>query len=146
MDTTKAATIAKDLMKYHELEGYTFQFDSALRRFGYASWKDKTISLSKHLTELNDENQVLDVILHEIAHILAPKTGHNRLWKAVAKGIGCNGLRCYGNEVIIPPNQYIGTCPACGREVNRLRRKRIACAVCCRGRFQTQYIFTWRKA
>lgn len=115
--------------------------------FGYCFIKKQLIALSSLLTELNDEAEVIDTILHEIAHALAPKRAwHNQEWKTIATTIGCTGLRCYQNDVLTPPKQWLGTCPVCTRTVLRHRRKNIACAHCCRGTYQTQYKFTWRKA
>jgi predicted SprT family Zn-dependent metalloprotease len=68
--------------------GYKFKFDNAKRRFGYCSYTDKEISLSKPLCEYNLNNfyQINDTILHEIAHALSYKihgrrgSGHCKRW------------------------------------------------------------------
>jgi predicted SprT family Zn-dependent metalloprotease len=88
--------------------GYKFKFDNAKRRFGYCSYTDKEISLSKPLCEYNLNNfyQINDTILHEIAHALSYKihgrrgSGHCKRWVHVAKSIGCNGKRCYDSSEV----------------------------------------------
>lgn len=147
MKSTRAKMITKDLMRHHGLLDWKFKWDSALVRFGYASWKNKVISLSRPLVTLNDEGQVIDTILHEIAHALTPNAHHNNLWKATAQAIGCNGSRCYGNEVVAPRRAYIGTCPACSRTITRHRRKKIACGRCCAGNgYSPRFKFQWEVA
>jgi Zn-dependent protease with chaperone function len=66
---------AEELLKIHLLskKGWVFEYDGAVRRFGRCSHRNKCISLSLKLTQLNwkkNPQQVLDVILHEIAHAL----------------------------------------------------------------------------
>jgi predicted SprT family Zn-dependent metalloprotease len=58
--------------------------------------------MSRLLVSLNDKREVRETILHEIAHALAgPKVrAHGREWGEIALRIGCNGRRCYGDEVL----------------------------------------------
>lgn len=144
MNTLKAMELAHAKMKEHGLDGkgWTFHFDKAKRRFGYCRYKLKTISLSRELTELNDEAKVLDTILHEIAHALAgPRAGHYRKWKYIASSIGATPTRCYGSDVVQPEHKWIGRCPA-GHEVHRMKRMRLSCSRC-HPRFSTDHLFEW---
>lgn len=146
MDTNRAKMIAVDLIEYHGLN-YSFRFDNAVRRFGYASWRRKIISLSLPLVKLNDETKVIDTVLHEIAHGLTEKIGHavhGPQWQRTAKAIGCSAVRCYSDEVITPKPAYIGICPNCQCEFKRFRRKRIACGKCCKGIFNLAYLIKWK--
>jgi hypothetical protein len=60
-------------MREHQLlPKWSFQFDSAKLAFGKCNFTDRVISLSRHLVELNNEAEVRDTVLHEIAHALAP--------------------------------------------------------------------------
>lgn len=138
--------IASNLIDHHRLP-WLFRFDGAVVRFGLCSHKRATIYLSSPLTLLNSEEQVIDTILHEIAHALAPVTsGHDCTWQTIARSIGCDGKRCYTAAVIAPPKPWIGTCPGCRTTVERHHRKRIACSACCHGKFNPQFIFTWKKS
>jgi len=73
-----ARILAVTLMQQHGLVGWTFKFDHARRRFGCCNFTRRTISLSRPLTFLNDDAEVRDTILHEIAHALAGLPEHER--------------------------------------------------------------------
>jgi predicted SprT family Zn-dependent metalloprotease len=102
VDLNEAAKLAFTYMHLHELDDWHFRFDRATTRFGCCHHRSKTISLSSALVCLNEKSQVRDTILHEIAHALAgPKVrAHGREWREIALRIGCNGRRCYGDEVL----------------------------------------------
>jgi hypothetical protein len=143
MDKTRAEMIAKDCIRFYVKE-WIFAFDNSVKRFGFCSPRRKLISLSRNLTAINNENEVLDCILHEIAHALTPLDNHGSTWQRTAKDIGCNGNTCYGDEVVTVAPKFTGVCPNCHREVKRFRRKRIACGICCHGVFNSAYLIQWR--
>lgn len=147
MRLDQAEEMAAQLMRLHGVpRGWTFAFDRSKVRFGKCDYRRKQISLSRHLVELNSEDEVRDTILHEIAHVLAPRgAGHGPKWQAVAISIGCNGMRCYGQEVVRPKGKYRGTCPGCRRVIYRHRRMLIACARCSPV-FDPQFVFEWGMA
>ena len=131
--------------------GYKFKFDNAKRRFGYCSYTDKEISLSKPLCEYNLNNfyQINDTILHEIAHALSYKihgkrgSGHCKRWVHVAKSIGCNGKRCYdSSEVNNIEHKYTLICDTCGGNYPRHRKPRIeySCGKCAPKVFDEKYL------
>jgi SprT protein len=139
-----AHELALTLMRqYRLLPNWKFAFDRSKVRFGKCCYGTKTISLSRYLIELNAETEVRDTILHEIAHALAPRgAGHGRKWRAVAQSIGCNAMRCYGDEVVRPTPRYKGVCPRCRRVIYRHRRNLIACGQCSPV-FDKKYLFDW---
>lgn len=123
-------------MDRHGLSEWRFQFDRARRRFGSCQPTRRRITLSIVLTHLNDESQVRDTILHEIAHALTPKAGHGPAWKQKCLEIGANPQRCYTDEeVASPPKRsawfQIG-CARCDWWVDRHRRTRrkLVCRKC----------------
>ena len=85
-----AAQLARSLMIQHGLSGWAFRFDHARRRFGSCRYGEKTITLSRPLTLLNDDGQVRDTVLHEIAHALCPGDGHGPNWKAACRRLGAD--------------------------------------------------------
>jgi predicted SprT family Zn-dependent metalloprotease len=112
MDLDKAELRAIDALREHGLieRGWTFKFDNAPRRFGYCSWATKTISLSRKLVLLNEEREVQETILHEVAHALHSETrgrsDHGPEWRRIAQSIGCTGRRCYdAANVKTPPRR-----------------------------------------
>lgn len=144
MTPKRAQELAKALMRLHRLSSeWSFAFDRSKTRFGKCNYRKKQISLSKHLVELNGEAEVRDTILHEIAHALLPRgAGHGPAWKSLALSIGCNGRRCFGQEVARPAPKYQGTCPSCRRVIYRYRRGVIACGKCA-SVFDPRYVFVW---
>jgi predicted SprT family Zn-dependent metalloprotease len=81
---------------------YKFKWLERRKKFwraGDCFWKTKIIRLQPTFVELNSEEVVTQVILHEIAHALTPKHRHNKFWKKKAIEIGYKGVRCYGKEV-----------------------------------------------
>lgn len=99
MDLTQAETLALQLMTSHGLvaKGWSFTFDNAERRMGVCKYGPKRISISRHYTEHASEFQVLDTILHEIAHALTPGAKHGLAWKAVASRLGATPKACGEN-------------------------------------------------
>jgi len=155
--------LANELLFLHGLEkqGWKFKFDRAKKRFGMCNYTSKTISLSKHLTEINSEEKVTETILHEIAHALAGHSaGHGQKWKETMIYLGQNPTRCYGNEVKTPPLKYTGRCKnykICKTEIQRntlpkqnmFIKKHIACKTCCKkfnnNKFSLEYIIEFTK-
>lgn len=152
MELDKVKVLALNLMLEYKLpkKCWTFEFTRSKRTFGWCDSTNKIISLSKHLSLLNDEPQIRNTILHEIAHALVgAKHGHNHYWLRVAQSIGCDGQRCYSNdEVVTPPRKFKGTCPECGYTVRKHKRGNYACKVCCNkhngGNYDEKYKFIWR--
>ena len=150
MNITNAESLALIAMSEHGLisEGWTFSFDRAKRRFGVCKHRTKQISLSRELTLLNDESQVTDTILHEIAHALCgPRNGHNGVWRMKCREIGANPTRCYSSdEVIQPKAKWIGICPN-EHKTKAMKRMKVACSKCCnefnRGKFSSDFMFVW---
>lgn len=154
MKLNEASTLARNLMDAHGLHDWSLVFDRARTRFGLCVYGPKRIQLSRHLVKLNDEAQVRDTILHEIAHALVPRgAGHGPVWRRKAREIGCDAKRCYDTkEVVTPPGKYTATCPNCARVIKRFKRRRkrrrVACGECCRkhngGRFDKQYLLVFK--
>lgn len=136
MNLYAARNLAIAMLKEHGLSSWRFQFDHARRRFGSCRYRAKVITLSKTLAFLNDEGQVRDTILHEIAHVLAPEDGHGEKWKAMCLRVGAKPVRCYQDEeVVSPPRRearYQMGCGRCGWWADRFRltRKKLVCRAC----------------
>jgi len=144
MKLKDAEQLAIALIKEHKLIAWDFGFDNAVRRFGYCNWKERKISLSKVLVELNPIEQVQNTILHEIAHALAPLgSGHNEVWRKIAISIGDDGGRLYDNAIVkTPPKRYIATCPN-GHTALRNKKGKISCGKCS-PKFNKKYLFKYK--
>jgi predicted SprT family Zn-dependent metalloprotease len=111
MDLDEAQRESMRLMREHGLLGWGFRFDEGRRTFGRCRHNDKTISLSRRLTRLNDWSHVKATMLHEIAHALVgPNHGHDAAWRAMAVRLGTNPARCFeasyvegDGKVKVPP-------------------------------------------
>lgn len=124
MNLITAKSLAITKMKEHGLykKGWKFQYDNAKLRFGQCDCYNKIIRLSKYLVELNDKGEVLDTILHEIAHALTPKDAdsHGSEWKRMCKKIGANPERYCPESVKIPQARYTAKC-TCGKKFDSYR-------------------------
>lgn len=151
MQLKEAQTLANDLLKTHKLKGeWSFRFDNAKRRFGCCNYTRKEISLSKHLTLLNDHEQVRETLIHEIAHALTPGDHHGKTWQAKCIELGIKPERCYkANEVEAPKAKFLLVCTNCDLKVPRMRRSRktYVCKACCinynEGKFNEKYKLEW---
>ena len=80
MDLDSAEQIAEHLMTRHGLmgRGWSFAFNRRKRSLGLCHYTARRIELSSHFVEMNDETQVRDTVLHEIAHALAGREESGR--------------------------------------------------------------------
>jgi predicted SprT family Zn-dependent metalloprotease len=70
MNTALAADLARSLMAEHGLDDWTFVWTKAHSFAGDCNYQLRRIRLSAPWTKVNDETEVRDTILHEIAHAL----------------------------------------------------------------------------
>ena len=65
-----------------EEPAWSFEFNRRKRSLGLCFHHRKAVELSLHLVEHNGPEEVLDTLLHEIAHALVgPRHGHDAVWK-----------------------------------------------------------------
>lgn len=158
MKCSDAQIIAKNILKEECLEDWSFGFDHAKKRFGVCNYTAKSISLSRHLVELNDEKVVRDTIIHEIAHAIAGhEAGHGKFWKQCVVRMGGVPERCYSpKEVNTPQMKYSLICPQCDLEISRARKPKKsvfktlpACLPCCKthnnGKFSRKFVMEVRE-
>ena len=125
---------------------WTLSFENCKNSLGRCHYQPKKITLSKWYVELNNEEDVEDTILHEIAHAISwirhgkEGTGHGLLWKKVCREIGANPSRVHKGEVEHPDNHYKYNDFCCGQKygMHRLRRNtRYHCPKCNKKLFLT---------
>ena len=144
MELTAVRALGEELLAGHGLTSWRFVFDNAKRRAGACKFDTRTISVSRHLMALYEEAHVRDTILHEIAHALVgPRHGHDAVWRAKARAIGCSGTRLVDAEAPRAPAPWQGTCPR-GHTYDRHRRpaRPASCARCEPG-FNADLLLTW---
>jgi predicted SprT family Zn-dependent metalloprotease len=142
VDVRDALVMARELVAEHGLDGWTVVLDRAKTRAGVCRADRREIGLSGPLTALHEEAEVRDTVLHEIAHALVgPRHGHDAVWRATARRIGCSAERT--SSAPRPPGPWTGTCPA-GHTATRHRRptRVVACARCGPG-FDPANVVSW---
>lgn len=63
--------------------------DPNLPFLGLCMYRDKTIMLNAHHIDIHPFKDVDNTIRHEVAHALTPGNGHNEVWAAKARELGC---------------------------------------------------------
>jgi predicted SprT family Zn-dependent metalloprotease len=125
--------------------GWSFAFDSARTRAGLCRYGEKRISVSRHLSARFDDDDIHQVLLHEVAHALAgARAGHGPRWRKVAAGLGYVGERTHDGPTATELATWVGTCPA-GHTHYRYRKptRPLACGRCSR-RYDAANRIDWR--
>ncbi|HEV7949695.1 MAG TPA: SprT-like domain-containing protein [Glaciihabitans sp.] len=125
---------------------WSFGFDNAKKRAGQCNWSTHRITVSRYLTAKADDDDIHQVLLHEVAHALAgPRAGHSSTWRQIAGSIGYEGSRLYQGQIANEVAPWVGTCPA-GHLHYRHRRPStvMACGRCSR-RFDPANTITWQE-
>ncbi|MDR7320790.1 MULTISPECIES: SprT-like domain-containing protein [Catenuloplanes] len=136
--------LATGLMARHRLTGWRLRFDNAKTRAGVCRADQRVIALSRPLMGLYSPEQVTETVLHEIAHALAgPRHGHDRVWRTVARRIGCSGARCMPPDAPRVEGAWAGICPAGHRTTAHRRPIRVRSCLECAPRFDPAARYTW---
>ena len=133
MKLNDALNMMEDLKKKFNLDDWVVGFNYSKRRFGVCDGKKKRIELAYMLILLNEESDVKNTILHEIAHALVGvENHHNHIWKNKAIEIGCSGDRTYKSHIKTPVGNFKLQCPACKKVYERYRKTNgtHSCGIC----------------
>ena len=111
MKFTEARRLAERTIRTNNLGNrWNFEYNKALTTLGQCDYDNHLITLSRYYVFLNDEELIKDVILHEIAHALAPpKDVHSKVWENIFRGIGGSGCIRYPHARH-PPEKFLGHC------------------------------------
>lgn len=124
MRRDEAAQMMTDLMSQHRLieKGWTFNWMNRRNTYGLCRYGPKVLQLSLLFVDHNDEEKVLEVCRHEVAHALAGhQAGHGEYWKAIAIELGIVNPRSCTNGAELPPARYQATCPTCDKLYSKVR-------------------------
>lgn len=125
---------------------WSFGFDHARTRAGLCNFTDHRITVSRHLAAKYEDDEIHQILLHEVAHAMAgPRAGHGSRWKLIAQEIGYDGKRTHDGSAANELAPWLGICPA-GHEHYRFRRptKALSCGECGRG-FDKAHLIIWEK-
>lgn len=129
---------------YLDPDVWTFEFDNAKTRAGLCNYAAKRITVSRYLAARYEDDDIHQILLHEVAHALAgSRAGHGPRWRAIAVDLGYVGKRLHGGSVADELAPWVGTCPS-GHTHYRYRRpaQALACGSCSR-RFDTANLIAW---
>lgn len=128
-----AYVLGMNLLATHGLApDWSIAFDRAKMRAGLTNFGTRTITLSENMIRTASQEDVRNVILHEIAHALVgPFHGHDDVWRAKALEIGCDGCTYHGLGSFAEPLWTLD-CPCGMTHVTRhvLRRDCMATYAC----------------
>lgn len=123
------AARGKALVARYLPPAWSFGLDHARTRLGCCHYADQRITCSTYLVAYLADDEVEQVILHEIAHGLAGvRVGHGQAWKRQARALGYTGGRVIEVPEARLSARWLGRCPA-GHEIYRHHRP--SGPVCC---------------
>jgi predicted SprT family Zn-dependent metalloprotease len=143
-DLARVRTWANALIDLHLDRSWTFAFDHAKTRAGLCNYTEKRISVSRYLAARYEDDEIHQVLLHEVAHAIAgTRAGHGPKWRAIARDLGYEGKRLHDGEIANELAPWVGSCPA-GHIHYRYRKptRTLACGKCSR-RFDPAFTIAW---
>ena len=143
-DLDRVRRWADALIALHLDPSWSFGFDNAKKRAGLCSFTPRRITVSRYLAARYEDDEVHQILLHEVAHALAgPRVGHGIKWKTIASNLGYDGKRTHDGEIANELAPWVGTCPA-GHTHYRYRQpaRALACGRCGRG-FSYAHLIQW---
>ena len=142
----RVRTWANALIALHLDSGWTFGFDNAKTRAGLCNYTAKRITVSKYLAARYEDDEIHQVLLHEVAHAMAgSRAGHGERWKATAAELGYEGKRLHDGAIADELAPWVGTCPK-GHIHYRYRQPKrlLACGKCSRS-FDLANAISWAR-
>src|SRR5437899_9457077 len=120
--TLQVQALAHRLLASFGLHQWSFAFNRRKAAMGMCYYYSRTIELSIHFVERNSHAEILDTLLHEIAHALVgPGHGHDAAWKRKCVQIGARPERV-SHEVNMPDGRWQARCRQCGLLHHRHRK------------------------
>lgn len=145
-DLERVRRWADALIALHLDAGWSFAFDSAKTRAGLCNYTERRISVSRYLAAKYEDDDIHQVLLHEVAHAMAgSRAGHGPRWRATAAELGYEGKRLHDGPIADELAPWVGACPA-GHVHYRYRRpaRPLACGRCSR-RFDAANAISWTR-
>lgn len=146
-DLARVRVWADALIRLHlDPAEWSFDFDHARTRAGLCDFGKKRISVSRHLAAKYEDDEIHQVLLHEVAHALAGnRAGHGPAWKKVAHELGYDGKRTHDGSAAHELAPWLGSCPS-GHAHYRFRKptRPLSCGACAKG-FNRAHLITWEK-
>lgn len=153
---TKYEKIANDNLVKHNLTDWMFVWNNRTSNhtLGICRHRSKEIHLNKKYALVESEENVIDTIIHEIAHALTKGDGHGELWKAKCRELGCRDEqgKCLKKDSMEKLARYKGVCPTCGHIIYSGKKTNFVCTPCCNKEYHAtgnsnykNHIYQWTK-
>lgn len=137
---------ANALIRMHLDETWSFAFDNAKRRAGLCDYTRRRISVSRYLAARQEDDEVHQTLLHEVAHALAgPAAGHGKEWKRIARELGYVGGTTHHGETATELAPWVGACPNGHTAYRHRKPTRVSSCAKCSPRFDRRYIIRWTR-
>jgi len=80
---SKALDITRDILEQHGFSHWAVEIDKRPRnwRYGCCRYATRTIGLSEFFLAKATDDEITNLILHEVAHVLSPGSHHYKVWK-----------------------------------------------------------------
>lgn len=152
----KYEKIVNRMLEEHLLTDWKFVWNNRTSNntFGICKYKTKEIHINKRFALIEKEEEVIDTIIHEVAHALTRGAGHGERWKAKCIELGCSDeqFKNLDKETLNKLARYKGVCPTCGHEIYSSRKTGIIHIQCSNKEYresgQTDYLkhkYEWFK-
>lgn len=117
-------TLARKLLNYYKLWDWNIGTHTRKGYWGLCSYGKATITLQANYANSAPEADVIDTILHEIAHaLIGPGKGHGAEWKAMAVKLGARPKSCKSTDMPDTYYKWSLSCPSACGVVLRYHRK-----------------------
>lgn len=107
-------------------QGWRFNWMNRRQTYGLCQYSTKMLRLSLLFVDHNDEEKVLEVCRHEVAHALTPGAKHGPEWQAVAIQLGVVNPGPCTDGADLPPARFQATCPTCAKLYSKTRAPKLA--------------------
>jgi len=125
MQVMEVRGVVEELLVKYGLwaEGWRFKLSRAVRSLGQCKFGHKQICVSGSHARLGTDAEIMDTILHEIAHALTPGCGHNWRWQDKARELGARPERCSTQLSYKQPYKYRLVCRRCEKTIGKRHRR-----------------------
>lgn len=123
---------ARQTMDTYGFKHIPFKWDNARRRLGCVVFRRSdrqplALSLSQVIVPHLSDADARDVVLHEVAHLIAgTRAGHGPKWKQACVAIGARPDRVSSHDIPVDLKlnvaSHVLVCTKCGKEIPMYRR------------------------
>lgn len=118
MNTTATRRLARNLMIKHGVPLWRLEFVNAMAYAGITNHKRNVIALTVEYVQAYNEEQITQLVLHEIAHAIRGRVAvnaHDEKWLFIAQRMGYTGGTCMPETYPSPRIVWDYTCTSTGQ-------------------------------